>query len=349
MRLGLPSGRTDVSYIIVLQGVNISVEDYTPVWKWITFSWWYPLIEKRSAGTTTTLADKDVFELSPSILSRPVFIKFSSLQLPTQLQKPRVANSLDIMGTHLDAIDTENATPRDRGTAYVYAVLMLLCPVRPAAPLARPERVELIAAVHDKALQRKDFSGLNQTGVSTIVSGAYNTYGAPIEIVVGWAFLYELLGWSAFAGFVVLNSYVVRRRVRMHKGELKARDGRMSMMNEFIGSALAPILLSTILFLTYVMLGNELTIGTAFTSTALFGMIRSPLNVIPSWVEEVSAQVSSLKKYNLIPLLDGGDDGVLGLENASLRWNQLQEEQEKAGEAREHSPTASIDGSTARG
>jgi hypothetical protein len=29
----------------------------------------------------------------------------------------------------LDAIDTENATPRDRGTAYVYAVLMLLCAV----------------------------------------------------------------------------------------------------------------------------------------------------------------------------------------------------------------------------
>jgi predicted alternative tryptophan synthase beta-subunit len=132
--------------------------------------------------------------------------------------------------------------------------------VRPAAPLARPERVELIAAVYDKALQRNDFSGLNQTRVSTIMSGAYNTYGAPIEIVVGCAFLYELLGcvlrfflssysmsvegmligfghghrWSAFA--VVLNSYVVRRRVRMHKGELKARDGRMSMMNEFIGS-----------------------------------------------------------------------------------------------------------------
>jgi hypothetical protein len=48
--------------------------------------------------------------------------------------------------------------------------------------------------------------------------------------------------WSAFAGFVVLlvgwplNSYVARRRVRMHKGELKARDGRMSVVNELIGS-----------------------------------------------------------------------------------------------------------------
>ncbi|KAJ7892528.1 multidrug resistance-associated ABC transporter [Mycena olivaceomarginata] len=497
MPLGVPSGRTDVSQI----GVTISVEDYTPLWQWITFSWVYPLIKK---GTTTTLADKDVFELSPNIQSRPVFIKFSSLQLPTLLQKLWVANSLDIIVDFvltvvsvffnyagpfflkriLDAIDTENATPRDRGTAYVYAVLMLLCAVLKAQcdlqhlwhgrRASTRIRVELIAAVYDKALKRKDFSGLvdkdkareaaerkaesqstspkatqtkaqkqaqkakaekaddpkagadtgkivnlmagDQTRVSTIVSGAYNIYGAPIEILVGSAFLYELLGWSAFAGFVVLlvgwplNSYVARRRVRMHKGELKARDGRMSVVNELIGSvkfikffaweerwikraldarevemkwmiksrlnslmffliwALAPILLSTISFLTYVMLGNQLTIGTAFTSIALFGMIRSPLNVIPSWVvrflqtrislnriavyleeDEVSAQVSSLKKDNSIPLLDGAKDEGLGLENASLRWNQLPEEQEEAGEAREHSPTASIDGSTARG
>ncbi|KAJ7877936.1 hypothetical protein B0H14DRAFT_3435806 [Mycena olivaceomarginata] len=104
----------------------------------------------------------------------------------------------------------------------------------------------------------------------------------------------------------------------------------------FLIWALASILHSTISFLTYVMLGDQLTIGTAFTvllSITLFGMIRSPLNDSSSWVaEEVSAQVSSLKKDNSIPLLDGANDEVLGLENASLRWNQLHEEQEKAGE-----------------
>jgi hypothetical protein len=82
-----------------------------------------------------------------------------------------------------------------------------------------------------------------------------------------------------------------------------------------------------------------------------FLQTRISLNRIAVYLEEdeVSAQVSSLKKDNSIPLLDGAEDEGLGLENASLRWNQLPEEQEEAGEAREYSPTASIDGSTARG
>ncbi|KAF8189625.1 multidrug resistance-associated ABC transporter [Mycena galopus ATCC 62051] len=504
MPLDVPSGWTDVSQI----GITVSPEDYTPLWRWISFSWIYPLIKK---GTHETLAEKDVFELSPNIQSRPVFIKFSSLQLPTLIQKLWVANSLDIIVDFaltvvsvffnyagpfflkriLDSIDKRAPTRRDKGTAYIYAVLMLLCAILKAQSdlqhlwLGRRAstriRVELIAAVYDKALKRKDFSGLvdkekvaqlkalkskstatastststfttkptkaqkaaqkkqdekaddpkagadtgkivnlmagDQTRVSTIVSGAYNIYGAPIEIIVGSTFLYSLLGWSAFAGFGVLvvgwplNSYVARRRVRMHKGELKARDGRMSVVNELIGAvkfikffaweerwikramdarevemgwmvksrlnslmffliwALAPILLSTISFLTYVMLGNQLTIGTAFTAIALFGMIRSPLNVIPSWVvrflqtrislnriavyleeDEVTAQVSSLKREASVtaafPLLEGAEDEGLGLEGASLRWNRLAEEEDTTLNT---SPTSSIDGSTARG
>ncbi|KAJ7212815.1 multidrug resistance-associated ABC transporter [Mycena haematopus] len=484
MPLNVPSGRTPPAEI----GVTVSPEDYTPLWRWISFSWIYPLIKK---GTYTTLHDKDVFELSPNIQSRPVFIKFSTLRLPTLLQKLWVANSLDIiidfmltivsvffnyagpffLKRILDSIDTRAPTRRDKGIAYIYAVLMLICAVLKAQcdlqhlwhsrRASTRIRVELIAAVYDKALKRKDFSGVvgrdasapappstqtkaqrrqaaataddpapgadtgkvvnlmagDQTRVSTIISGAYNIYGAPIEILVGGAFLWSLLGWSAFAGFVVLlvgwplNSYVARRRVRMHKGELKARDGRMSVVNELIGAvkfikffaweerwikramdarevemgwmvksrlnslmffliwALAPILLSTISFLTYVMLGNQLTIGTAFTSIALFGMIRSPLNVIPSWVvrflqtrislnriavyleeEEVSAQVSSLKKDDAetfsLPLLDGAEeDEGLGLEGASLTWNRLRE-QEGDGDGRTSPTASSIDGST---
>ncbi|KAJ7679731.1 multidrug resistance-associated ABC transporter [Mycena rosella] len=499
MPLNVPGTRTDVVQI----GLTVSPEDYTPLWQWISFSWIYPLIKK---GTNTTLSDKDVWQLSPNLQSRPVFIKFSSLQMPTLIQKLWAANSLDIsldfiftivsvifnyagpffLKRILDAIDTKTPTRRDTGTAYIYAFLMLLCAIMKAQVdlqhlwcgrrASTRVRVELIAAVYAKALKRKDFSGLvdkdkardaaaakrassssssapktkaqtkaqkaaeekaddptagastgkivnlmagDQTRVSTIVSGAYNIYGAPVEIIVGSAFLYALLGWSAFAGFGVLvvgwplNSYVARRRVRMHKGELKARDGRMSVVTELIGAvkfikffaweerwiqraldarevemkwmiksrlnslmffliwALAPILLSTISFFTFVMLGNELTIGTAFTSIALFGMIRSPLNVIPSWVvrflqtrvslnriavyleeDEVSAQVSSLKQDDALPLLDGAEDEGLGLEGASLRWNALPVEEgdeDDTENGKKRSPAPSIDGSTARG
>lgn len=43
----------------------------------------------------------------------------------------------------------------------------------------------------------------------------------------------------------------------------------------------APIAVSVISFLTYVVQGNELTVGTAFTAISLFSVIRYPLNVIP--------------------------------------------------------------------
>ncbi|KAJ7508941.1 hypothetical protein B0H11DRAFT_2169002 [Mycena galericulata] len=456
MPLNVASRGTNVAQI----GVTISPEDYAPLWRWISFSWIYPLIKK---GTYTTLAEKDVWELSPNLQSRPVFLKFMSLKAPTLLRRLWAANSLDIISDFvltivsvifnyagpfflkhiLDAIDTPEPTRRDKGKAYIYAFLMLLSAILKAQTdmqhLWRARRagtrvgVELIAAVYDKALKRKDYSGLvdrdkksllssstaapaakptkaqkasaarkaekaddpkagadigkivslmagDQTRVSFIVSNASNIYAAPIEIIVGSTFLYGLLGWSAFAGFGVLlvgwplNNYVARRRVRMHKGQLRARDGRMSVVNELIGAvkfikffaweerwikraldarevelkwmikarlnslmfsliwALAPILLSTISFLTY--------------SIALFGMIRSPMNIIPSWIvrflqtrislnriavyleeDEVSAQVSSLKQDVSVPLLTGAEDAGLGLECASLRWNELPKEE----------------------
>ncbi|KAF7299119.1 ABC bile acid [Mycena indigotica] len=480
MPLGVPSQRVDVRQI----GITLTTEDYAPLWQWIIFSWIYPLVRK---GTYSTLDYQDVWQLSPTLQSRPVFSKFSTFKLPTLLQRLWKANSFDIildfvltlvavifsyagpfcLKRILDSIDKEVPTRRDKGTAYIYAFLMLVFVVLKAQVdlqhlylsrrAATRIRVELIAAIYDKALKRKDYAGLidkdkaraaaeakvrsetkqkrarhdekaddpksgadvgkivnlmagDQTRVSTIVSGAFNIYGAPMEILVGSWFLYVLLGWSAFAGFIVLlvgwplNSYVARRRVRMHKGELKARDGRMSVINELIGAVkfikffaweerwiqrsldareiemkwmikcglhdlfsrivdlhlsarlnsmlfnliwlLAPIAMSTISFLTFVLLGNKLTVGTAFTSITLFSMIRSPMNIIPAWVvrflqtrvalnriavyldeEEVSAQVSSLKQDAIVPHLHGVENEGLGLENASLRWNELPEEE----------------------
>lgn len=65
-------------------------------------------------------------------------------------------------------------------------------------------------------------------------------YSSPIEIVVAAGFLYGILGWSAFAGIVVLiiatplNTYISKRSYRIQKELLKARDKRMTVVNELI-------------------------------------------------------------------------------------------------------------------
>ncbi|KAK4688623.1 hypothetical protein P7C73_g1481, partial [Tremellales sp. Uapishka_1] len=129
---------------------------------------------------------------------------------------------------------------------------------------------ELIAAIYDKALRRKDASGVlaskeedegkegkktnadsgkvvnlmagDANRVGNVTSSAYFIYGSPIEIVVASVFLYNILGWSAFAGVVVLivatplNSFVSKRSISITKDLLKARDKRITVMNELIGA-----------------------------------------------------------------------------------------------------------------
>jgi hypothetical protein len=53
---------------------------------------------------------------------------------------------------------------------------------------------------------------------------------------------HRLLGWSAFAGYLVLlagwplNSFIMKRAVRIQKGLAVARDKRMQVINELIGA-----------------------------------------------------------------------------------------------------------------
>ncbi|KAH8825097.1 multidrug resistance-associated ABC transporter [Flagelloscypha sp. PMI_526] len=223
--------------------------------------------------------------------------------------------------------------------------------------------------------------------VAMMTSGLYFLYQAPFEIVFACLMLYQLLGWPAFAGFIALilswplNSFLSKRAVRIYKALSIARDKRMTVLNELISSVKfikffaweerwiaramesrkneltwltkTPTLISVISFFVYVMLGNTLTVGTAFTAIALFNMIRMPLNVLPTFLvqilqtrvalqriahylqeEEVTAQVSSLKsEFSSKNHSDYDDDFLpgdepirtdgLGLENANLKWNEV--------------------------
>ncbi|KAJ7725660.1 hypothetical protein DFH07DRAFT_1002530 [Mycena maculata] len=336
MPLALPSHLVNKADI----GGSVSPENYTSLWGWVTFTWVYPLVKK---GRNTTLNEDDVWALSPNIQSRPIFIKFSTLPQKSLLAKLWAANSFDIIEScivalrgfgpyrlnHrriLNAIDTDAESENEKGKAYIYAVLMFTCSVckvcavpnnsvppsltRP--PVARSPRLnrvlsELMAAIYDKALKRKDFSavidkekakdaadkkaaatartspvlsktdaktkakadkdsvakaddpkpGAADTGksakivnlmsgdasrVAGLIDSLYSLYGAPVQIIIGSVFLYQLLGLSAFAGFVFLilswplNSYFSRRGIRIYQGVLKANDVRMGVLNELISA-----------------------------------------------------------------------------------------------------------------
>ncbi|KAF8164254.1 hypothetical protein K438DRAFT_1941919, partial [Mycena galopus ATCC 62051] len=100
----------------------------------------------------------------PNIQSRPVWIKFSSLHLSFSL-----TILVPLYIRILDAINTPTPTRRDKGTTYNYVLLMLIGAVLKAQidtqHLWQSRRtstyfhVKFIAAVYDKALKRKDFSG----------------------------------------------------------------------------------------------------------------------------------------------------------------------------------------------
>ncbi|KAI0705448.1 multidrug resistance-associated ABC transporter [Earliella scabrosa] len=302
MPLAIPSRRVKKDEI----GKTVSPEDYTTVWGWTSFRWIMPLLEK---GTYNTLNEEDVWQLSPSMQARPLHIKFSK-STGKLLKRLWDANSLDLildfvvtyvsvvfnyagpffLKRILDALDGNEPNPEKRAIAFIYAFLAF------ASSLAKAQadlqhlwigrractriRTELMAAIYDKALKRKDFSGIvdkhaekdatplgpeedpeaddpkegadigkivnlmagDANSVSMIVSIMYFLYGAPFEIIIATVFLYQLLGWSAFAGFVVLglswplNNFVARRSVRVQKGFSTARDKRMGVLNELISA-----------------------------------------------------------------------------------------------------------------
>ncbi|KAJ7187807.1 hypothetical protein C8R46DRAFT_876839 [Mycena filopes] len=315
MPMNLPTAQIKQADI----GQSVSPEDYTRLWGWISFNWVYPLVKR---GTHTTLNENDVWGLSPTMQARPVFITFqNNMHSVTLLRHLLATNSLDLMldfiGTVLaivfeycapfflkrllDSIDRPDPTPREKGMAYVYAGLMFLssllksqCDLQHlwyARRATTHVRSELMCAIYDKALRRKDLSGIVKdkdeetkgsstpkatkedkakakadeqkadepkagadTGkivnlmsndaetLSFIASVLYFLYGAPFEIAIGSVFLYQLLGWSAFAGFGVLvacwplNSYMMRQSYKIGKGLSKARDKRMGIVDELIGS-----------------------------------------------------------------------------------------------------------------
>ncbi|KAG8809644.1 hypothetical protein FRC17_003352, partial [Serendipita sp. 399] len=78
------------------------------------------------------------------------------------------------------------------------------------------------------------------TSIERMIYMSYFFYGAPFTLIIAVFWLYELLGWSAFAGvgiFVViapLNHVISGRTVKVWADMQAARDKKMSVLNEMV-------------------------------------------------------------------------------------------------------------------
>lgn len=172
------------------QGKSVSPDDYTSLWGWMSFLWVKPLIDR---GTYETLNEDDVWALSATMQARPVYAKFSECKKTSLLRWLWAANSLDLildfsltfvsvvfnylgpffLKRILDSLgrtDNEQERVERISQAYIYAFLAFLCILARAEAdvqhlwfgrrAATRMRTSLMTAIYDKALKRKDFSGV---------------------------------------------------------------------------------------------------------------------------------------------------------------------------------------------
>jgi len=92
----------------------------------------------------------------------------------------------------------------------------------------------------------------------------------------------------------------------------------------------APLLVALATFATYVLSGNRLDVASALTSLALFDILRFPLNMLPSVINNLVEANISLKRITLLLLCDEHvsvgsgqlrDDGELEIVNASFVYD----------------------------
>jgi ABC-type multidrug transport system fused ATPase/permease subunit len=218
--------------------------------------------------------------------------------------------------------------------------------------------------------------------VSEICGYLHYFVGGILVIAFAIAFLYTILGWSAFVGAIGMfllmpvNYYVSSLFARFQNDLMATTDDRVNKLNELLQNIrivkyfvweekfadgvktvrskelailkkryilwscaaglwfISPILITLISFSTYILIQNRtLTAPVAFTSLALFNIMRAPMdqladmlnNVLQSKVsidrvEEFLNEAETSKYEQLGNPTRGPNSPVIGFEKATFSW-----------------------------
>ena len=137
MPFAVPSPRINKDDI----GKTVAPDDYCTLWDWISFHWVVPLLKK---GTYKTLKEDDVWNLSPTLSSRPLSSLFKDLGHAHIVWKLWTTNSGDMIWDFLLTLigvalnyagpfflqrilaSIDDPTPENRAKAYIYALAAFL-------------------------------------------------------------------------------------------------------------------------------------------------------------------------------------------------------------------------------
>ncbi|KIJ38902.1 hypothetical protein M422DRAFT_258308 [Sphaerobolus stellatus SS14] len=90
----------------------------------------------------------------------------------------------------------------------------------------------------------------------------------------------EVLGM--FIKFFVWEEKWIVKAIKQRMVEMKwlAKTHNINMLYSLVWN-IVPNSIFILSFLTYILLGNKLTVSTAFTAIKFFDMLKMPLNILP--------------------------------------------------------------------
>ncbi|KAH8929585.1 hypothetical protein BT69DRAFT_1328619 [Atractiella rhizophila] len=279
----------------------LSPDDYATLIEWMAFTWVAGLIR---VAQTKTLAQGDVWRLSPFFHSRIAFQKLQKLSGKNFLWRLARANSFDLiiafslylisicllyvqpmMMNRILITISGSASEAERREAVQFAIYSLLATILRAEMdvlnlwharrAAIRARAMIQTAVYHKTLVKKDRSGFvagetqnegkdekkkDQKKVNADIGKILNLMSsdaervsnsqmvlpflhvAPFEVLVATTLLYNLLGWSCFAGLIVIpfasgaTKLLGTRNKKLTETMNNIKDKRMTATNELIQS-----------------------------------------------------------------------------------------------------------------